>query len=270
MVEYYKLDKIFTQGVVYTLPADRFYVIRKVGTNAASPAWLKIDGVDTGPVVADIAPLHKTSSNLLGPIDLGDLYYVVPPNKKFWIEGPAGCKIRLIGEIGKLAPGEPMPAGFASRFESQGKVYKTYVRGSAALAPAGGSWAAGAETEVLSLTPRTIEKYVFNSIVMASLTGFAAAPTEGDVAVRFFLEGAPLDLLTTEAGKLGVDLFSMPKPPAAGTEMEPFTLADRPIEVLGDRTLSVRFVNTRGAPIAASATAALVGEVWLVGVYQKG
>jgi hypothetical protein len=269
MAEYFKLDKIFVQGTVYTLPNDRFYVIRKIGTNATSRAYLKIDGVDTGPIVADVAPLHKTSSNLLGPLDFGDLFYVVPPNKKFWIEGPSGAKFRLIGEIGKLAPGEGIPANFASRFESQGKVYKTYVAGTGTLAAAGGSWAADAETEVLSLTPKTIEKYLFNDVVMALLQNAAATPAEGDVAIRFYLEGAPFDLLTKDAGKLGVDIYSVPKPPADSTEEDTFTLKDRPIEVLGDRTFSVKAVNTSGAAISASATAAMTLSVWLLAVYSK-
>jgi len=270
VVEYFKLDKIVKVGEVLQMPADRFYVIRKVGTNATSPVQLVIDGVETGPFVADVAPLHRTAGNLLGPLDLKDLYYVVPPNKKFWVKGPSGAVVRIVGEIGKLAPGEPLPSTFAARFENQGRVYRTYVTGSATLAPAGDSWAADAETEVLVLTPRTIERYLFNDVVMASLSGYASAPAEGDVAVRFFLEGAPLDILTKEAGRLGVDLFSMPKPPAGGTEMEPFTLADRPIEVLGDRTFSVRFVNAKGAAIPAATGSPLVASVWLICTYSKG
>jgi hypothetical protein len=269
MVDYFKLDKIFAQGTIYTLPNDRFYVIRKIGTNAATDAFLKIDGVDTGPIVADIAPLHKTSSNLLGPLDLGDLFYVVPPNKKFWIEGPAGAKMRLIGQIGKLSPGEVIASDLAGRFAMQGKSYKTYVKGTGTLAAAGGSWAADAETEVLSLTPKTIEKYLFNDLVMAVLANAATTPAEGDVAIRFFLEGVPFDLLTKEAGKLGIDLYSLPKPPADSTEEEPFSLKDMPIEVLGDRTFSVRAVNTSGAAIAASSTAAMTLTVWLLAVFSK-
>jgi len=270
VVEYFKLDKIVKVGEEIQLPQDRFYVIRKVGTDAASAACLVIDGVETGLFVSDIAPLHKTTSNLLGPFDLKDLYYVVPPGKKFWVKGPSGAKVRIIGEIGRVAPGEPMPATFASRFENQGKVFRTYVTGSATLAPAGGTWAADAETEVLVLTPRTIEKYLFNDVVMASLTGYATAPAEGDVAVRFFLEGVPFDILTKEAGRLGIDLFSIPKPPAGTTEMEAFTLADRPIEVLGDRTFSVRFVNTSGAGIGTATGVDLVAAVWLICTYSKG
>ena len=123
MVDYYPLDKIFVQGTNYELPNDRFYVIKKIGTDATSATKLKIDGVDTGPIINSVAPLHKTSSNLLGPLDLGNLFYVVPPNKTFSVEGASGAKFRCIGLIGKLAPGEAMPAQYAGRFNEQGKHY---------------------------------------------------------------------------------------------------------------------------------------------------
>ncbi len=271
VVEYFKLDKVFVQGTTYSMPADRFYVIRAIGTNATSPVWLKIDGVDTGKIISDVAPLHETTSNLLGPMNLGNLFYVVPPQKTFTVEGPSGAKMRCIGLIGKLAPGEGLPGDLAGRFTEQGKHYWTYDTASVQLAAAGGSWAKDAETEVYSRTPKTIEEITFNNVVMASLANTATAPAEGDVAVRFFLDGSPLDILTTEPGKKGVDLYSMPKPPAGTTEMVPFTLADKPIRVLGDHTISIKAVNTSGAAISASSTAAMTFAVWAIIEYaMKG
>ena len=271
MVEYFKLDKIFVQGTTYSMPADRFYVIKKVGTNATAAVWLKIDGVDTGKIIGDVAPLHVTSSNLLGPLDLGNLFYVVPPYKTFTVEGAAGAKIRCIGLIGKLAPGEGLPGDLAGRFTEQGRRYLTYDTASATLAPAGGSWVADAETEVYSRTPKTIEEITFNNVVMALLANNQTSVSEGSVAVRFFLDGSPLDVLTVEPGQKGVDYFSMPKPPAGTTEMVPFTLADKPIRVLGDHTVSIKAVNTSGAAISASSTAAMTFAVWAVVEYaMKG
>jgi len=262
MVDYYKLDKIFAQGVTYTLPADRFYVIEAIGTNATSPTYLKIDGVDTGKIIADLAPLHKTTTNFLGPLSLKGLEYVVPPSKVFTVEGPSGAKVRCKGLIGRLAVGEGMPSPWPSRFAEQGKHYRTYLYGVATLAAAGGSWPAGAITEVLSLTPKTIEEYTLNGVVMALLENNATAVSEGSLAIRFSLDGAPLDILTAASGQLGVDYFSMPKPPAGTTEMEPFTLEDKPIRVPGDHTLKIEAVNTSGAAIAASSTAAMTMKVW--------
>jgi len=256
MATKYKLDKIFVQGVTYKLPADRYYVIKKIGTDATSPAYLKIDGVDTGPIISEIAPLHRTSSNLLGPLDLEELYYVVPPNKQFTVIGPTGAKIRAIGDIIKLATNEAIAANDAARFAEQGKKYKTYVTGTVSL-PA--TWTNGTEYEILSLTPKTIETYLFNNFVGVSISGFTLA--EGQVGIIFYLEGTPFDILTSEPGKKGIDAKSMPLPPADSTEEEEFSLGDYPIEVPGDHTFSIRAMNVSGADISVTSGSAKVTAI---------
>ena len=267
MVEYYKLDKIFLQGVNYQAPNDRFYVIRKIGTDQTADVYLKIDGVDTGAIISGIAPLHKISSNLLGLLSLADLFYVVPPNKIFSVEGPAGAKLRAVGEIGKLAPGEALPADFASRFTDQGKHYLTYLTGTASLGT-DVAWTAGQELEILSLTPKTIEKYILNGYAGVTITGDTVA--EGDFSVRFYLEGVPLDILTSEPGKLGIDALSMPRPPADTTDEEAFSLADRKIEVLGDRTLRITAINVSGADKAPATGANWSVTLDVICEYIKG
>jgi len=269
VVKYFKLDKIFTQGSTYELPNDRFYVIRKIGTDGTSDTKLVIDGVETGPIINEVAPMHKTSSNLLGPLDLKDLLYVVPPNKTFYVDGPSGAKMRCIGLIGVLAPGEAMPPQYASRFTEQGKHYWTYKKASATLASAGGSWAADAEADVLSVSPKTIEKYIFNRVVMAKVENSASAISEGEVSVRFYLEGTPLDILTTDPGKKGIDILSMPYPPADSTEEEAFTLEDLPIEVLGDHTFEIKVLNVSGSAISASSGADMTATIAAIVEYLK-
>jgi len=256
MVEYYKLDKVLSVGTTYRTPPDRFYVIKKIGTDASSDCYLKIDGVDTGPIISTVAPMHKTSSNLLGPLDLGDLYYVIPPNKTFTVEGPSGAKMRIIGLIGKLAPGEAIPGQFAARFNAQGKHYLTYVQGSYSVGT-DVAWSADVEYEVYSLTPRTIEVYNFNNVAMASVAG--GSFNEGQIALRLYYDGTPLDMLTSEPGPKGIDVLSMPHPPADSTEEEPFTFADKPIQVLGDHTFTVKAVNVSGGTLTPA-----TGSSWTI------
>jgi len=74
---YYPLRKTITVGTTYQAPPDIGYIIEKIGTDAGSDIKLVVDGRPTGPVIADIAPLHKTGSNLLGPLQLGEKYYVI-------------------------------------------------------------------------------------------------------------------------------------------------------------------------------------------------
>ena len=79
------------------------------------------------------------------------------------------------------------------------------------------------------------------------VAGSGGTINPGDFAVRFYLDGKVLDLLSKTAGKLGIDVLSMPRPPSDTVEEIPFTLKDLPIEVLGDHTLSVKIRNISGS-----------------------
>ena len=269
MVDYYKLDKILEEGVDYKMPNDRFYIIEKIGTNSTNGAKLTVDGVELGELISTVAPLHKNGNNLLGMLELGDYFYVIPPSKDFKVEGSSGDKIRIVGKIGKLSPGEVLPANYATRFNEQGNKYLTYVSGSVTLAAAGGNWAADAVSEVLSLTPKTIETYKFSGYVLAELANPASAPSEGDVALRFKLDGMPLDILTSEPGHKGIDYYSMPIPTNSSSEREPFSLADMPIVVKGDHTISIEALNVSGSAIAADSGSDMTMTVYAIVEYSK-
>jgi len=244
MPKYYLFDQYIPVDTQYTMEPDKFLIIEKIGTNSSTAAKLVIGGAEVGAINSTVAPLHKTSSNLLGPLDLGELYYVVPPNTKYKFTGASGSKMRLIGRIGVLSPGEAVPAAHMARYDQQNKIYLTYVEDTYNHGT-DTAWVADAEAEVYSLTPKTTEKYIFNNICMVAGSGDTIS--EGDFAVRFYLDGKVLDLLAKTAGKLGIDVKSMPRPPAATTEETPFTLKDLPIEVLGDHTLSVKIRNISGS-----------------------
>ena len=251
MVEYYKLDKVFIQGTTYQTPNDRFYVIKKIGTDQATVTKLVIDGVETGAISNIVAPTKITGTKLLGPLDLGSLYYVVPPNKTFYVSGASGAKVRCIGQIGVLAPGEVIPVNVAARFQDQGNHYLMWLQGSK-LYSSNYTWADGEEISILTLTPKTIEEYRINNIVEVQ-TGVASL-AEANAALRVYLEGKVLDILTTEPGAKGMDAYYMPRPPATTGVMEPFTFADWPITVAGDRTLQLNLINISGDDLTVAAT----------------
>jgi len=250
MVRYFKLDKIFVQGTTYEMPNDRFYVIKKIGTDQATATKLVIDGVETGAISNYVAPLYSTSTKLLPPLDLGDLYYVVPPNKTFYVSGASGAKMRCIGLIGVLAPGEALPTNYASRFAEQGKHYLVWDQGSK-LYTSDYTWSDGEEIEIYSLTPKTVERYVLNNIaqVETGVSGLAA----GQAALRVYLEGEVFDILTTDPGKKGIDAFFMPRPPKYDGVRVPFSFADWPIEVKGDQTLTLKLINVSGGNLTVAA-----------------
>jgi len=268
MVKQFPLDLIIVEGETYYTGKREFYVIKKLGTDAASDTHLNIDNKPGGDLVSLVAPLHRTSSNVLGPVNLGNFYLVIPPNTKFFVEGASGAKMRLIGIQGELEVGEALPADLAARFSNQHNAYVTHLSGSVSLG-ADVALAADAEKEILSLTPKTIEKYILAYPVEGSVDNYTAA--EGDLAYRFYLDNSPLDILTSAPGKVrgGVDLLSIPRPPADASEEYPFSLADIPLEVLGDHTLSVRVRNTKGADIAPAAGTSLVFYFDSLAIYVR-
>jgi len=258
MVTYYPLDKTIIVGEKYEMSKARFFVVQAIGTNATSAIKLVIDGIPVGEIVNEVAPIRPTSSNCLGPLKLGELYYVVPPERKYWCEGPSGAKMRLVGVIGELAPGEVMPLAYATRFEAQGKHYLKYVSDSYSVGT-DVTWVADAEYKVLELTPAGIETYKFNNIAMASISGDTVS--EGDFSIRHYLDGKPLDILTKNVARPGIEVLSMPKPPTPTAGYEAFSLAGQPIEVKGDHTIKVVARNVSGANKAPA-----TGASWTIAV----
>jgi len=266
MVTYYKLDKVITVGESWRAEENKFYVIKAIGTDASPALTPYVERYPLGAIRADVAPLHKTSSNLLGPLDLGALYYVVPPKHIFKVAGPSGAKCRIIGRIGVLGPGEALPAGMMERFGKQPTHHLTYVTDSESLGT-DETWTAGREFGVYKLTPLTPEVYKFNNVCMVSVTGDTIS--EGQVGIRFYLEAAPFDILETTMGKLGVDALSMPHPPRDVAEEIPFSLEDLPIEVKGDKTFEVRAINVSGGDLPPATGAAWTVKFTAVVEYLK-
>lgn len=244
MVKYVKLDKILKEGETYQLGNNEFYVIKAIGTDSTSGVQLVIDGIPVGQVDSEVAPLKKSTTNGLGPLELEELYYVVPPTKKLWISGGGSDKVRIIGLIGKLEMGERLPEEYERRFYSQHKEYKTFVSGSISLAT-DVAFTANSEQEVYSVTPATTEQYIFDDIAMLSVSG--GSVDWGDFSVRFYRQGEPQDILVSEEGTLGIDVLAMPYPPTTQDYEVPFTLRDAPIVVNGDQSFSVKVINVSGS-----------------------
>ena len=267
---YYKLAKTLKVGTTYEAPKDIGYIVRRIGTDGSTDTKLVIDGKPTGPIIADIAPLHKTSSNLLGPLDLGEKYYVIPPERKFWVEGPSGAKMRIEGKIVKLMPGETFPADLLDRFSKQFKDYITYIKQSYSLGT-NVTWSANQEIEIYTLTPRTIEEYLLDSYIGVKVENLSSALEEGQIALRFYYDGVPLDHLTSDPGHLGIDVKYIPYPPSDTEEEEIITLAEFPIKVLGDHTLKVTAINVSGGDLSpATDTSITVTFYALVKYLMKG
>ncbi len=262
------LDKILKQGTPITLEKREAWIIQAIGTNSTTRGRLVIDGKPTGDIVQLIAPLHTLDTNLLGPLPLGDYYYVVPPETKVEWQGATGSKARIIGTKVIFDPGENLGEPYATRSRNQYSSYITYIEGTFSKGT-DVAWPAGEENEVISLTPLTIEKYIFDSILMATVANVSGGVSEGDWSITFYIDNTPLENIVASGEQVGVDVLSAPRPPADGADETPFTLQAFPIELTGDHNLSIRVKNTSGASKSPPAGASITATVTVLTKYFK-
>ncbi len=266
MAQVFALDKYLTEGTVYQTPKRVVYVIKQIGTDSTGLGHLKIEETDMGDINATVAPLHMTTSNTLGPLDLGDLYYVIPPEVKFSWEGDSGSHCRIIGDIILLGIGEGTPGELLNRFNAQqNQKVKTYT--SSIALSTDEAWKADEEREVFSLTPLTTERVKFDGFIGVKVAGGTVNP--GDFAVTFYLNNKPLELDVASGLGYGVDVTSMPLPPSDSAGWFGFNLQNFPIEVPGDQTLSIRVRNISGSDLSPASGSAWSVSLNAVGKYQR-
>ena len=269
MPQKFPLDVILEQGDVQETGPREALVIRKIGTSASDPtdpAKLVIDKRPTGPITQTLSPLSMTNALFVGLLELGSLYYVVPPETEVIVDGPAGEELRCVGEILKLAVGESMPGTLMSRFAAQQFHYLTFGYGTVDWA-AGYAFADGEEVEVLKFEPSTIEEYLVKGLLEAKCPDWSRAPHE--IGLRFYADNVPLDFLlkTTPIG--GLDLYDLPYPPAETTEHVGYVFPEPGVKVPSDHVLGIRQRNISGAVINIGAVAGNGPYVAAVCEYTK-
>ena len=245
----YYLKKILKTGTTYVMEKDRYYVIRKIGTDAGSKVTVKVDGIPVVDIINIIAPIARTGSNELGPKDLGDYFIVVPPERQLLFEGPSGANVYIEGDLVILAPGETLPTEHLARYNAYANRKLTYVDVSVTI---GSSWAAGVEQKITDITPPTIEDWIFDDFAGVSVSGLASAQTYGQINIKMYYDGKPFDLLLTQAGPHGIESLKMPLPPSNTTEKEPFTFKDKPVTVVGGHTFTITAINVSGSALSAA------------------
>jgi hypothetical protein len=263
MAKAYKLDKLFAMNTDYTMEADKALIIRKVGTDDTADVTPNIDGINLGVFTKAVAPLPRTYDFDLPLLDLGDLYYVVPPDKILKFTGTATKFVRCVGDILKLAPGEPLPGNYLDRFNNQGNKFVTYITGSATS----GTWADGGWVTLKELVPKTVETYLFKDYVGFNVAGTLTALALNKYRVRFQYNSEYLDILTTNMGHLGIDAYQMYHPPTYNKNVEMFTLEGFPILVEGDKVFKVEAQNNTGSDLTL--TSSNYPFIYMRCIYEK-
>ena len=259
MARIVKLDKIITQGTSYRTHRRVAMLIEKIGTDTTTASRLVIDNKLTGDIIEDVAPLHAENTKINGLLDISRLPYVILPDTDFEVTGGSGAKFRIVGKLYQLEAGEPVPSNLTGRYNSQFDKYIQYITGTYSFGSAT-EWADGTEVEIYSLTPATIEKYIFNDLLMIDYTGFSV--NAGDVIIQFYIDNNPIEYLECTNLDRGIDMLSMPHQDDVSVNTDVFTLKDFPIELLGDHTLSITATNVSGSAISlSSASITLYGVV---------
>jgi len=266
MAKMVPLDKTLDLNTKYRTERDKFLIIRKIGTNVSDEIVVEVKETEVTYIHGDFAPLRVTSSNKLGPFDLKELYVVVPPDTTFQFTSASSGKVRIIGTIGILRPGEGLSADLLTRFDTQRDNHWRYLKDSVSLGT-DEVWSADRELTVLETTPRTNEEYTINDIIMAKVTG--GTISEGQVGIRLYLDTTPFDIEETESGHLGIDVLNMPYPPSDTNGETPFSLKNYPIVVPGDIKFKVGAINISGGDLTPASGSAWTVEVLMPYRYKR-
>jgi len=251
----YKLNKLVAMNTDYPLEPYRAYIIEAWGTGDTAEVTARVDTKKVGSILTEVAPLRKNTVNFFGPLPLGNLYIVVPPDKILRFDGTAGQFVHIQGRLLELAVGEGLPSDYLSRYMNQHNEYVTCLEGTDVST--GTALADGVEVTLKTLTPTSIEEYLFNSrMLVDQVAAGSPAEAEGNLGVRAYLDGAPLDHLKSASGRRGWDRMTMEIPNTTDNkDLDGFSLEDSPILVPADKTLDVKLMNVSGAALFGTTAA---------------
>jgi len=265
-VREFPLDKYLASGTEYSTDKRQALVIERVGTDSTTKGTLSVQGTPVLELIVNLAPLRKNTGVAVGPLDLGDLYVVVPPETDVKFEGASGSYLRIIGKVLQLEPGEGLPSAYEARFRTQGDHYITYLYGYHDHGT-DATWAADDEEEVISLTPKTIEKYVLDGLMALAKSGKTFTPRM--FALTAYLDNSPLEFLFSPTLREGIDVYSLPNYNETSESEEMWSWAKYPLTVEGDHTLSLRIKNISGADQTPDSGASFRFDIWVLAKYHR-
>jgi hypothetical protein len=251
MPERYILDKVLKTGTLYRAEDDKYLVVEAAGTNSTSKGTLTVDGSVVLELLDGVAKLQPRDVDRFGPMSLGKNSVVVPPKKLFSFTGSSGSALRVVGSLMVLGPGEGILTPHLARFSEQPKRYYTYETGINGIG-ASSEWAADAEYTVIDVTCSPGERWTFDRYLRVERTGVIADDTAGSVALKFYLNDRPLDILDPSLCPRGVDTLVGHYYDGTNSYYIPVDLSSMPFVLEAGRNLKVKAVNISGSKISTS------------------
>jgi len=260
------LDKVLKAGTEYTLEATRAYIIKAISTDDTALKPLYIDKKPVGEFVDNLCSFPRVAAMQMPMLELGDYFLVAPPDHTIKFDGSTDKHLRIKGDLLALDPGEALPAEYTGRFKVQHNKYISCFQGG--TVSTGLNWAADAEVTLLTLTPKTVEEYLFaHRLGVEETTAGSPATTVGDVGIIVELDDVRLDILKSTEGKFGIDELAMRLPLSDALSLDIFSLETHPIRVPGDHTLKVYAHNISGGTLYG--TTAATFQLNYVALYTK-
>jgi len=248
MPQVYILDKVLKVGVLYRSEPDKAYVVKAAGTDSTTKATLTVEGAPVLETVNRLGMPEARDVERFPPLDLQVNFVVVPPDKVFSFTGASGSKMRIMGDLLSLAPGEVLPSAQAARYAEQAKKYYTYSEGVNGIGESA-SWADGAEYDIVTFTAPAGERHVFNRYAYVERTGVIADDPAGVIALRFYVNDRPLDVHDPDKAPLGIDTLRGHWYTAAISYLKPFPVDQMPITLEPGHSLRIAARNISGAAI---------------------
>lgn len=266
IVRYWYLDKVLDMNTEYTTHSRQALKIERIGTDDSSEVTVKIDNKQVMKLHPDIAPLLPTDSNLLGMLNLGDLYLSVPPDTKIKFEGTSGKHVRIKGVLAILDPNEKAPGDWLSRYDSQFWKILGYDEQTLSL-DTDEVWNANAEETLWQKTCGAAEVYEINGLVMIDISG--GTVNYGDFGVLFYTDDQLIEFIWSNTIYRGLDIKLFPKPPTATTNYEAFSLKNTPFRLTDGHSLKITAVNVSGSNKAPTSGSNWQVKTLVTYVYEK-
>jgi len=228
------------------------YRIRAIGTDKAGSITPEIDGNDLGAIRTEVGDIHPRNTAEQGLLDLGDLYYYMPPETNLSFDGASGDLVRLQGEAIDSPSGRFESSADETRFQQQGEHHRTFVQGSVDVTETIDD---NEEFTPFTLTPATDERYVFDGLHMTSQTSDGSYSTaEDEISYLFDFDGQQRPSQFSNDALVGLDHTTLPRPPTDTTDQVGFVYGMdapgvSPFTISGDQTFRVVGRNTSGGSL---------------------
>jgi len=231
------------------------YRIRAIGTDKTGSITPTISGNTLGSIRQEVAALQYKGESEHGPLELEDLYYYMPPETEIRFDGTSGDTVHLAGEAIDSPDGRFESSGDQTRFDEQGDHHYTFVQGSVDVSE---PVADQQEVVPLTLTPQTDERFTFDRLHTLDVTSDGSTTTaEGDLALLFDFDGQRRPSQFSDDTIVGVDVESLPQPPADSDNQMKFVYGMEapnvsPFTISGDQTFETVVRNVSGGSIGSS------------------